>query len=165
MFAAVLAYCMEYGATYATNWSMFENGGSRKGTDFSMFDGKNLTPRSSARHQELIAKYFTGEFIKCNSLDSNLMVFGAKNKSQLSVMIMNTGFKTTQEYTLSAKKKVDLLTGLSLTVNSKLKKAYKDKIAPRTTQVLIFKGNKITKVTYTSNDFDQKRAPVLSQIK
>lgn len=159
MFAAVLAYCMEYGAIYATNWSMFENGGNRKETDFSMFDGKNLIPRSSTRHMELIAKHFTGKFIKGNSPDADVMIFGTKNGTEISVMIMNRGYNGIKEYSISSQKIKAPASTLNLTINSDLNKIYTDKIAPRTTQVLIFKGNNISKIIYSSDDFDKNEAP------
>ena len=56
--------CMKYEATYATTWSMFENSGNRKGTDFSFIDGKNMTPRPSYRHIEMIANNFEGYYLE-----------------------------------------------------------------------------------------------------
>ena len=92
MFGAVLGWCMEYGANFATSWSMFEHGGDRKGSDFSLIDGANMTPRASYRHMEFVAKYFTGSFVKGIAPDTSFMVYGAQNGDQLSVMIMNRGF-------------------------------------------------------------------------
>ena len=159
MFGAVLGWCMEYGATYATSWSMFEHGGDRKGSDFSFIDGANMTPRASYRHMEFVAKYFTGEFVKGTASDSSFMVYGAKDGNQLSVMIMNRGFGEPRKYTLYLKDTKKTGSGLTLVIHGNSNEVYKDEIQPRATQVLIFKGDSIIKINYTSEDFDNERAP------
>lgn len=164
MFGAVLGWCMEYGAKYATSWSMFEHGGDRKGSDFSFIDGANMTPRASYRHMEFVAKYFTGEFVKGTASDSSFMVYGAQDGDQLSVMIMNRGFGEAKEYSLYLKDTKKRGAGLTFVVQGKSKDVYKDNIQPRSTQVLIFKGKSITKINYTSDDFDNERPPVYSKI-
>jgi hypothetical protein len=164
MFGAALGYCMEYGAKFATCWSMFEHGGSRKGTDFSYIDGKNMTPRASYRHMEFVAKYFTGNFVKATVLDSNFIVYGAQDGDQLSVMIMNRGFGEPRKYNLHLKDTKKPKSGLSFIVKGKRKEVYNDVIQPRATQVLIFKGDSVTKINYTSEDFDNERPPVYSTL-
>ena len=91
MFGAILGWCMEYEAMFATSWSMFEHGGNRRGTDFSLIDGANMTPRASYRHMEFVAKHFTGNFVKGTVSDNDFMVYGAQDEGRLSVMIMNRG--------------------------------------------------------------------------
>lgn len=162
MFGAVLGGCMEYGARFATSWSMFEHGGDRKGSDFSLIDGANMTPRASYRHMEFVAKYFTGTYIKGIAADTSFMVYGAQNGDQLSVMIMNRGFGEPREYSLFLKDTGKTGTGLNLVIKGQNDDVYKDVIQPRATQVLIFKGNTITKINYTSEDFDNERPPVYS---
>ncbi|MGE5393763.1 MAG: hypothetical protein ACM3P1_03410 [Candidatus Saccharibacteria bacterium] len=165
MFGAVLGYCMEYGATFANSWSMFEHGGDRKGSDFSLIDGTHMAPRASYWHMQLVAKYFKGNFVKGIASDTAFMVYGAKDASRLSVMIMNRGFGQARPYTLYLKDTRKKGHGVTLVLDSKTKGVYKDLIQPRATQVLIFKGDSITKINYTSEDFDQERAPVKSTIK
>jgi hypothetical protein len=53
--------------------------------------------------------------------------------------------------------------GLNFVLNSKFEGTYKDTIQPRSTQVLIFKGDSITKINYTNDDFDNERPPVYSK--
>jgi hypothetical protein len=165
MFGAVYGLCMEHGAEFATSWSMFENGGSRQGTDFSYIDGQNMTPRASYRHMEFVAKYFSGEFVKGTTSNQDFIVYGAQDGDKLSVMIMNRGFGETQKYRLNLKKTKKTKAGLNFTLNSQLKGVYNDTIQPRSTQVLIFKGDSITKINYTSEDFDNERPPVYSKKK
>lgn len=162
MFGAVLGWCMEYGAKYAASWSMFENAGNRKGTDFSNIDGAHMTPRASLRHMEFVAKYFTGIFVKGISPDTCFMVYGAQQGKRLSVMIMNRGFGEARNYSLYLKDTKNLAAGLSFIVKGKLSHVYKDTIQPRSTQVLVFEGDSITKINYTSDDFDKEIAPVYS---
>jgi hypothetical protein len=165
LFGAVLGGCMEYGATFATSWSMFEHGGDRKGSDFSYIDGTNLTPRASYWHMQLVAKYFTGTYLKGISQDTNFMVYGAQDGDRISVMIMNRGFGESKEYSLYTKVPKKKGSGLNLIVQGKRKGIYKDVIQPRATQVLIFKGNSLTKINYTSDDFDNGRPPVYTESK
>jgi hypothetical protein len=165
MFGAVLGGCMQYGAKFATSWSMFEHSGDRKGSDFSYIDGTNMTPRATYWHMQFVAKYFTGTYLKGIAADTNFMVYGAQDGDQLSVMIMNRGFGEPKEYTLYLKDAKKTKPGLNFIVQGKRKGVYKDVIQPRATQVLIFKGNSVTKINYTSDDFDHDRPPVYSQKK
>jgi hypothetical protein len=165
MFSAVLGWCMEYEASFATSWSMFEHGGDRKGSDFSFIDGANMTPRASYRHMEFVAKYFTGNFVKGIAADTSFMVYGAQDGDKLSVMIMNRGFGEPREYNLYLKDTGQTCPGLNLVVKGNRDDVYKDVIQPRATQVLIFKGDSVTKINYTSDDFDNERPPVLSKKK
>lgn len=164
MFGAVLGYCMEYGARFATSWSMFEHGGDRKGSDFSLIDGANMTPRASYRHMEWVAKYFTNNFVKGISPDKDFMVYGAQDGDQLSVMIMNRGFGEVRPYNLYLKDSDQKKAGLNLVILADRNDVYTDIIQPRATQVIIFKGDSIAKINYTSEDFDQERAPVYSTV-
>ena len=165
MFGAVLGGCMEYGATFATSWSMFEHGGDRKGSDFSYIDGTHMAPRASYWHMQLVAKYFKGTYLKGIASDTSFMVYGAQNGDQTSVMIMNRGFGEAKEYTLYLKDSKKKGTGINLVIQGKQKGVYKDAIQPRATQVLVFKGDSITKINYTSDDFDHERPPANTKIK
>lgn len=164
-FGAVLGYCMEYGANFATSWSMFEHGGDRKGSDFSLIDGANMAPRASYWHMQLVAKYFTGTFLKGTAPDSSFIVYGAQDGDQTSVMIMNRGFGEAKAYNLYTKDTKTKGTGLNLVIQGNRKGVYKDVIQPRTTQVLIFKGGSVTKINYSSEDFDNERPPAYSKVK
>lgn len=165
MFAAVLGWCMEYGAKYATSWSMFEHAGDRKGSDFSFIDGKNMTPRASYQHMKFVAQNFSGEYLKGTASDSSFIVYGSQNGKQVSVMIMNRAFGEPKDYTLSLNDSKNNGVGITLMVNAKRKDVYKDVIQPRSTQVIIFKANSISKINYTSDDFDNERPPVYSVVK
>jgi hypothetical protein len=165
MFAAVLGYCMEYGATYANTWSMFEHGGDRKGSDFSFIDGAHMTPRASYRHMQLVAKYFTGTFVKGLASTDDFLVYGAQDGDQLSVMIMNRGYGEAKPYSLYLKDIDTKATGITLTVKANRNGMYEDVIQPRSTQVLVFKGKSITRINYTSNDFDNEKPPVYTRAK
>jgi hypothetical protein len=163
MFGAVLGWCMEYEATYATSWSMFESGGDRTKTDFSSLDG-NMKPRASYWHMEFVAKYFKGTYLKGTSSHNDLMVYGAQNENQLSVMVMNRGFGYPKEFTLLLNDTATSASPFTLKVNAKRANTYSDLIGPRTTQVFIFRGDSIIKINYSSNDFDKGIAPTLSTV-
>lgn len=164
MFGSVLGYCMQYGAKYAASWSMFEHGGDRKGSDFSFIDGKQLTPRASYRHMEFVAKYFHGVFLKGTASDTAFHVYGADDGKQISVMIMNKGFGEAKNYTLYLKERKDTVSTLKLFIDAQRNGIYQDVIAARTTQVIMFKGKSVTKLNYSSNDFDNGLPPVYTQV-
>ncbi|MFH0756828.1 MAG: hypothetical protein V2B15_06050 [Bacteroidota bacterium] len=163
MFGEVLGWCMEYEAAYAASWSMFEHGGDRKGTDFSLIDGAHMTPRASCRHMEFVAKYFTGAFLKGRASDDDFLVYGAQDGDQLSVMIMNRSSGDLREYTLFLKDTLVSGPGLTLVVQGQSREVVHDIIGPRTTQVLVFKRDSITKINYTSDDFEKELPPVYSK--
>jgi hypothetical protein len=157
MFGQILGACMKYEAKFTNTWSMFEHGGSRTGSDFSMIDG-NGTPRASYRHMQFIAKYFTGEYLDGTSTSDNVKVFGATNNGVISVMIINREGGS-KDYILRLDNKNIESDNLKLNIAAGKDLEYKDSIPELTTQVLIFDGNKTTKWTYSSDDFLNDRAP------
>jgi len=162
MFGGVLGLCMKYEAKYAASWSMFENGGSRNGTDFSFIDGANMTPRASYRHMQFVAKFITGEYVDGSSNTDDFVVYGAKDGDQTAVMVMHRADDSPKEYSLYLNDTASTSGNYILKVEAGLDKKYSDIISPRTTQVIIFKGNSITKINYSSNDFDNELPPVYS---
>jgi len=162
MFGQVLGACMKYEASFATTWSMFEHGGIRKETDFSMIDG-NGTPRASYRHMEFIAKYFKGEYVEGISSSDNVKVFGAVDGKIVSVMIMNRE-GAGQNYTLRLDDKNIKTEALKLNVKAGIKKEYSDIIPEQATQVLIFEGDKLTQWKYCADDFKNDKAPISKNI-
>lgn len=160
MFGGVLGLCMKYEAMYAASWSMFENGGNRQGTDFSFIDGANMTPRASYRHMEFVAKYFTGEYLDGVSSTDDFVVYGAKNTEHTAVMVMHRADDVAKEYTLHLNATATEGGDYVLNVDGASTTKYTDIISPRTTQVIIFNGTTITKINYSSEDFDNERAPV-----
>lgn len=163
MFGGILGLCMKYEAKYATSWSMFESGGNRLGTDFSMIDG-NMTPRASYRHMEFVAKYFKGTYVDGTSSSNDFVVYGAKNEEQTSVMIMHRGSGYPKEYTLHLNTAATGGAGAVLKVNADASDSYTDMIGERTTHVLIFRGDSIIKINYSSLDFDKGLAPTISTV-
>ncbi|MCV9387411.1 carbohydrate-binding protein [Reichenbachiella ulvae] len=164
MFGGVLGLCMKYEATYAATWSMFENGGSRTGTDFSFIDGANMTPRSSYRHMEFVAKYFTGNYLEGTTSHDDIIVYGAQEGSRTSVMIMNRESGAPLKYTLHLN--ADAIAGehVVLTVDGALDKSYSDIIGEKTTHVIVFDGETITKYNYSSDHFEKEQAPVMTEL-
>ena len=164
MFGGIMGLCMKYDAKYATTWSMFENGGNRQGTDFSMIDGARMIPRASYRHMEFAAKYFKGEYADGVSSSNDFVVYGAKNEEQTSVMIMHRGYGYPKEYALSLNNTYPDGTSVKLKVDADTTITYNDMIGERTTHVLIFRGDSIIKISYSSDDFDKEIAPTFSTV-
>ncbi|WP_242156324.1 glycoside hydrolase family 44 protein [Aestuariivivens sediminis] len=165
MFAGILDLCMKYEATYAASWSMFENSGNRKGTDFSLIDGKNMTPRPSYRHIEMIANNFTGYYAEGNSSLSDIITFGSYEGSKVSVMIMNRA-KDLKIYNLSLKN-ADTIAHenlLKLNINANSNLIYTDSIDGLSTQTLVFENDKLLKTTYSSTFFENELPPKTVEI-
>ncbi|MEZ4776925.1 MAG: hypothetical protein R3D00_27370 [Bacteroidia bacterium] len=165
MFGGILNLCMKYGATYATTWSMFENGGSRTGTDFSFIDGANMTPRASYRHMQMVAQNFSGAYLNGKSSMSNIITFGSVDGNKYSVMIMNR---------LSSAISYNLLLNydntpsgngtISLNIDADSDLSISHTLAAQATQTLVFENGKITSTVYTENDFDNERPPTITEL-
>jgi hypothetical protein len=164
MFGGILGLCMKYEAKYAATWSMYESGGNRQGTDFSMIDG-NMTPRASYRHMEMVARYFKGRYVDGTSSSNDFIVYGAKDGHQTSVMIMHRGFGYPKEYTLQLNTAAAAGPSVTLKVDADSAASYSDMISERTTQVIIFRGDSIVKINYSSVDFDKGLPPTMATVK
>jgi len=78
-FGCTFGILMKYKATYGLAWSMYENGGNRTGTDFSLLDKQNLTPRANYWHLYMISKYFTGNYVEAQSSNSDIFTYGCRD--------------------------------------------------------------------------------------
>jgi hypothetical protein len=163
MFGAILGMCMQYDATYATTWSMYEGGGSRTGSDFSFIDG-NGTPRASYRHMQMIARNFSGSYVNGKSAKADIIVFGSKNADTVSVLIMNRAAGAPVSYTLNLSYENTIGEGIKLNIDAGSDISYMDIISGKATQLLVFKGGEIIKTTYTSLDFANNKAPVVTTV-
>ncbi|MDA3892439.1 MAG: carbohydrate-binding protein [Salinivirgaceae bacterium] len=163
MFGGVLGLCMKYEATYATSWSMFENGGNREGTDFSFIDGANMTPRPSYRHMQMIAKYFKGTYVDGTSSLDDIIVFGSKNADTISVMIMNRA-NNAASYTIHLNSSDTSNNQVQLNIDADSSMVYSDVIPGLATQTLVFKNGEILKIEYTNTHFENEMAPTESII-
>jgi hypothetical protein len=157
MYGGILDLCMKYEATYATSWSMFENGGSRSGTDFSFIDG-NMTPRANYRHMEMVTKYFRGNYCSGESTLSDIIVSASREEDTVSVMIMNRS-KTSSAYTLHLNMDGSSGSGVVLNVDADSIFEYSDIIGGETTQLFVFKNDEIFKINYSSYHFDNDLPP------
>jgi len=164
MFGGVLGLCMKYGAKYAASWSMFENGGNRTGSDKSYIDGDGK-PRASYWHMQFVAKYFKGSYCDGTSSSNDFFVYGAKNNDQISVMIMHRGKGAPKEYKLTLDNSTPVGAAYALKVNADTALTYSDMISERTTHIIIFRGDSIVKINYSSTDFDKRIEPQLSTMK
>jgi len=163
MFGGIMGLSMKYEATYVCTWSMFENGGNRQGTDFSMIDGAHMMPRASYRHMEFVAKYFKGAYVDWTSSSNDFVVYGAQNNDQVCVMIIHRG-KVPQEYILNFNNTLVSDNSVASTTDKDTAFNYQDVIGERTTHVLIFRGDSIIKIKYSSDDFYKETAPSISTL-
>jgi hypothetical protein len=165
MFGATLGWCMQYGATYAATWSMFEHGGDRLGSDFSFIDGTKMAPRSSYWHMYFVAKYFSGKFIEGKTNDTALLAYGAQDAGKISVMVLNRGYGPAIKYSINLNNKGAESNMAIINLAADKDIVYNDIIPERSTQVLVFQGDSILKVTYTNKDFDNFVPPFQTVIK
>ena len=161
MFAGVYGLSMKHGCDFAAAWSLYESDGKRTSSDFGLLDGSGLVPRASYWHTRFAARYFTGTYLEGNpSISSNtsgIMVYGAEDESkdQLSVMILNRGSGAAQPYTLHLNRDGTFASAgaAALNVDASRSGIHDDVIPPRSTQVLVFRADSLTKITYTHDDF------------
>lgn len=163
MFAGILNLCMKYEAKYATTWSMFENGGSRSGSDYSFIDG-NMTPRATYRHMEMVAENFGGLYAEGSSSKSDVIVFGSIQGSKISVMIINRANASTQFNLNLNATNVNTTGGIALNIAANSDLTYSGTIEGSATHTYIFENDKITRIAYTSSDFSGGRAPVVTEL-
>ncbi len=164
MFAGVLDLCMKYGATYATTWSMYENSGSRTGTDFSFIDGANKTPRPSYRHMQMIAKNFKGIYADGKSSLSDIITFGSVDGTTISVMIMNRA-NTPATFTLHLNKTATTANGnVQLNIDASSTIVHTGAIEALATHTYVFKSNEIFRTVYTNQHFINEKAPDESKL-
>jgi len=156
MFAGVYNYAMKYSATFATSWSMFENGGNREGTDYSFIDG-SMKPRASYWHMKMIAQHFKGVYLDGISNKSDIMVFGAKKGDSISVMILNRSVSPTA-FNLSLNS-ANVTEGLDIAVNADDNRSIFGFIDGNSTQVLNFYNDEIFKISYSKKDFSELIPP------
>ncbi|NQX01340.1 hypothetical protein HQ447_11840, partial [bacterium] len=161
MFAGVYGLSMKHGAHHASAWSLQESDGNRGGTDFSLFDGVNLTPRPSYWHTQFASRYFSGNYLEgspsISSNSSDVLVFGAVDETldQVSVMILNRGSTNARPYTLHLNSGATFAAAgaTALNVNASRPDIHQDTIPARGTHVIVFRRDSITRVTYSNADF------------
>lgn len=163
MFAGILNLCMKYEATYATTWSMFENGGSRSGTDYSFIDG-NMTPRATYRHMEMIAKNFKGLYVDGTSSLSDIITFGSVNEDIYSIIVMNRANKETSFNLSLNKETIADASKAKLNIDADSDLALSDTIVPLATYLYVFKNNEIYRTTYTNSNFVNEEPPVETKL-
>ena len=165
MFGGILGLCMQYEATYATSWSMFENGGNRQGTDYSFIDGANMTPRASYRHMQMIAENFGGLYKDGKSSNSNVLVFGSQDGDKYSVMIINRA-TADSSFNLNLNYSDVVASGstIALNIDADSDLSYSGSIEGLSTHTYVFENGRITRTVYTNDDFLNESAPVKTEL-
>lgn len=150
MFAGIYMYCMQYGGTFATNWSIKEGGSSCRGTDFGFLNGNN-SPRSTAAHMQMIALNMSGEYAAGKSGSDEVLVYGSKNADKVCAMIVNRS-SNASEYTIRLNNRAVSPDGLALNIDAGLARQYSDRIGGNESQLLVFStsGAPSEKWTYNS---------------
>jgi hypothetical protein len=164
-FGCIFGECMKYEYTYACTWSMFENGGSRGGTDFSYIDGPTGKPRATYYHMQMVAKNFSGDYAEGTTNQANVVSYGCKDlgKGVLSAMIMN---KTNTAYSFGLRFDNNAVsTGtLHINLNAGISGQYTDNIPANSTICLVFSASGSKRILYTSANFSASQAPTTTTI-
>jgi hypothetical protein len=155
MFAEIYGYMMKYGGTYGETWSMLENGGSCRGTDFSFVDAK-VKPRSTFYHMQMVSENFSGFYLDGISNLDGIRAFGAVDtKAQrITVMLLNIDVTASHACTIrlnanpikTGECRVSLPVGLPVDLAQT--------IGSQTSIVLVFdlQGHLFKTVTYAKGD-------------
>ncbi len=161
MFGQIFGHAMRYGAAYVATWSMFENGGSRGGTDFSFVDGPTGTPRSSYYHMQAIARHFSGKYANGQSSIGGVRVFGAKDAGKTAVMVLNIEGSGQRACTLRLSSAPITSGECRLNVDAGIALSSAVTINSQETLVLVFDAQgKLTKrITYSSREHWQNNRP------
>jgi hypothetical protein len=155
MIGQIYGYVMEYGGTYATLWSMFENNGSHSGSDFS-FLNSDMTPRPSYYHMQMVSHNFSGRYADGQCNVSTLRAYGAVDKDKIAVMLINVGDAQTANVRLNN----DPVEGSCLVnIDADVPATLRQPIGNKTTMVLMFntKGQLTKCLTYAAPGTDGGR--------
>ncbi|MCU0792533.1 MAG: glycoside hydrolase family 44 protein [Opitutaceae bacterium] len=159
MFGAIYGIAMEHGAFTAATWSMYEHGGSRTGTDFSFVDGKQLTPRPTYWHMQLVSRYFSGDYIPARSPADSLVVYGADDGKRIAVMLLNLSDREVAfALGFGGRPSVER-DAVPVVLDSRPGPTRAGRIGPRSTQVLLFESGTVSRIDYTEQDFLAGRGP------
>lgn len=158
LFGGVLGYARLHGAHCALSWSIYESGGNRGRTDFSLFDGKGLVPRPAYWHLAMWGGDFSGETVPVVSGRKPAIGFASRKQGQLSVMLLNTGIGDPIRYSMvfaggASGASADFLVDIGKPGG------YQGVLGPRSTQVLIFSNGKVVRKQYTADDFADGSPP------
>jgi hypothetical protein len=164
-FGSILGLCMKYSYTYACTWSMFENGGSRTGTDFSYIDGPTGKPRATYYHMQMVAMNFSGDYADGTINQSNVVAYGCKDVAQnkLCAMIIN---KSGTAYSFGLRFDNTAITSgtLHVNLNAGVSGIYTDNIPANSTICLVFTATGSKRILYTSGNFSAAQAPTTTTI-
>ena len=165
-FGCIYGLCMKYEYTYATMWSMFENGGSRSGTDFSWIDGPTGKPRAMYYHMQMIAQNFSGVYCDGKSNVSTVFTYGSRDQNKLCAMIINKG-SSPQQYVVRFNN-TDITTGPSCKINIDAEVTpnldYQDQVPANATHCIVIKNTGSKKIEYTSAHFNAAQPSVTTPI-
>lgn len=165
MFAGVFGLAMKYGATFVTPWSLQESSQNPRGpTDFGLVEAPSMTRRPSFWHTQFVADYFRGNYLEGTpsiaDATSDILVYGADDVGldRVAVMILNRG-TTPRAYTLHLNANASFGSGDILNVDANHPDFYHDQLSARSTHVLVFHPDSITRISYSSADFDSLSPP------
>ena len=155
-FAELYGMGMKEEAFYMTSWSIYENGGSRGKTDFSLFDGRSLKKRSSYWHMRLIGENFSGKYVDGLSSNRAFHTFGCSDAGKLCVIVLNRETEGERSYLLKMTQgDLDGDADVVMSVDAGANAEYQDVINRQTTHLLVFTdtGKLVKKITYSLDDY------------
>lgn len=167
IFAEMYDLGMREGALTIAPWSILEGGADREGTDLSLFDlqdGKYL-PRSNYYHTALLAQNFRSNYLAHQDNEKDMVVIPMGDEEGFSIMLLNKNRNSSFQYDLHFNDSKSDSKSLQINVFAGLNKSYQSSIPAHATQMLIFnkKGKLKKKYSYTSQNAEEKSAPVLSK--
>ena len=161
LFAAVFGYAGHYGARIATGWSLYESGGNRGGTDFGLFDGRNLVPRPSFWH----LSFFTNELgerpVALRVSHPSVLGFATRTGGRTQVILMAVGTKAPLRFILSPDAASDPQANpVAIALDPVTRIRLQGILDPASTQVLSFvDGALVERITYDQAMFRAGKEP------
>ena len=142
---------MKYGGTYGETWSMFENGGKCSGTDYSFVD-KDMQPRSSYYHMQMISENFSGFYLDGTSNLDTVRAFGAVDPDAEKIAVMLLNIDATDSHTCMIRLDSSLIEDGACQINipAGLAVELEQAISSQTSMVMVFnlQGQLIKTITY-----------------
>lgn len=140
---------MEFGALTVAPWAISETDNPK--TDFGYLGlPPDFAPRSSYYHEQLLAKYFKGSYLKGSSNQALVKVIGARSKTRIAVMLLNQELSKDLDFELALGKEAATTKALAVKMDAGLKAKLQGTIPAQTTQVFVFdaQGKLVEKATY-----------------
>lgn len=146
----IFCMAMEYNAFTVTPWCIQES--DRASTYFGYLGTPpEFTPHSTFYHMQMLADNMKGDYMKMKSSNPYLKVFGSKDETSSTIVLMNQDSVKAFRFDLEKINKINAnKDAVNITAAQDIPAKYKGEIAPNSTLLLTFnnKGEKVLELLY-----------------